>query len=71
MTSAAASKRRWALVLRKGEEVANAIPPDQLLVLQLEDLVLAQRERCYARLLEFVGLTDDDAMRVEGADQAS
>jgi len=61
--SYAEAMRRWALVLRRGEEVANAIPPDQLLVLQLEDLVLAQRERSYARLLEFVGLTDDDAMR--------
>jgi hypothetical protein len=55
--------RRWALVLKRGERVQAEIPPDRFLVLQLEDLVLTERERTYARLLEFLELPDDPAMR--------
>jgi sulfotransferase family protein len=55
--------RRWGLILRKGEEVAGRIPPRQFLVLHLEDLVLLDRERSYERLLEFLELSDDPAMR--------
>jgi Sulfotransferase family len=59
----AEAMRRWALVLKRGERVRAEIPPDRLLVLQLEDLVLTDRDRSYARLLEFIELPDDPAMR--------
>jgi Sulfotransferase family len=55
--------RRWGLILRKGEEVARQIPASQFLVLHLEDLVLLDRERTYERMLEFLELSDDPAMR--------
>ena len=59
----AEAMRRWGLVLKRGERVQGEIPPERFLVLQLEDLVLAERERTYARLLEFLELPDDPAMR--------
>ena len=37
--------------------------PDQLLVLQMEDLVVRDREGSYARLLAFLGLDDAAEMR--------
>jgi sulfotransferase family protein len=54
---------RWARVLRRGEAMAELVPSGQFLVLQLEDLVLFDRERSYERLLEFLTLPDDPAMR--------
>src|SRR4029078_482341 len=55
--------RRWALVLRRGEQVAQTLPAEKLLVIQLEDLVVADRARSYERLREFLALPDDHAMR--------
>jgi hypothetical protein len=59
----AEAMRRWALVLKRGESVRAQIPPERFHVLQLEDLVLAHRELAYERLLEFLELDDDPAMR--------
>jgi Sulfotransferase family len=59
----AEAMRRWALVLKRGERVRAQLPPERFLVLQLEDLVLADREVAYARLLDFLELDDDPAMR--------
>jgi hypothetical protein len=61
--SFAVALRRWAQVLRRGEAVAHEIPSRQYLVLQLEDLVLVDRERSYERLLDFLDLPDDPALR--------
>jgi hypothetical protein len=59
----AEAMRRWGLVLKRGERVRAELPVDRFLELQLEDLVLADRERSYARLLEFLELPEDPAMR--------
>jgi sulfotransferase family protein len=61
--SFAEAVKRWALVLRRGDAVAKLLPPEQLMVLQLEDLVAFDRERSYERLREFLALPDDPVMR--------
>jgi len=61
----------WADRLRaidegvRGSEdgAAFALPRDRLFVVVLDDLVEGDREATYARLLEFVGPGDDEAMR--------
>lgn len=53
----------WADRLERGFRGCDRLPPDRVLVVQLEDLVVRDRERQYARLLEFVGLDDESAMR--------
>lgn len=53
----------WADRLRRAEAGARDTRPGRILVLYLEDLVLLDRERSYARLLEHLGLTDEPAMR--------
>jgi hypothetical protein len=55
--------RIWGQILRGGEAMGRVIPSRQFLVLHLEDLVLLDRERSYERLLEFLDLPDDPAMR--------
>jgi hypothetical protein len=55
--------RRWAQVLRRGEAVAQVIPDEQHLALQLEDLVLVDRESSYQSLLGFLEIPDDPGMR--------
>jgi hypothetical protein len=61
---------RWDRVLRRGDAVSELVPSGQFLVLQLEDLVLFDRERSYERLLQFLGLPDDSAMRSFFASEA-
>src|SRR5206468_2524470 len=58
-----AASRTTCLRRSRPVRVRAEIPTDQLLVLQLEDLVLADRERSYARLVEFLEIPDDPAMR--------
>jgi hypothetical protein len=41
----------------------SGVPSAQALPLSLEDLVIRDREASYARLLEFLGIEDDPAMR--------
>jgi sulfotransferase family protein len=53
----------WAHRLRRAEEGERAAPPGSVLVVHLEDLVLLDREGAYERLLEYVGLDDEPAMR--------
>jgi hypothetical protein len=53
----------WARRLERAFARSAAMPVDQVLVVRLEDLVAHDRERQYARLLEFLGLDDDPAMR--------
>lgn len=53
----------WATRLERGFRACDRLPPDRVLVAQLEDLVVRDREREYSRLLEFVRLDDDPAMR--------
>ena len=49
----------WARDLRKAVAGSRSLPPDKLLVIQLEDLVLFDRERSFERLVAFLGLDDD------------
>ncbi len=53
----------WAWKLRADEEQARELPPGRMLVVQLEDLVLADRERTFQRLLEFLELDEEASMR--------
>jgi hypothetical protein len=53
----------WADRLRRAEAGARAVPPGRLLVIHLEDLVLLDRERSYERLLDYLGLESETAMR--------
>ena len=55
--------RFWAERLRAADEGARAIPPEQLHVIRLEELVLLDRERAYQRLLAFLGVADEPGMR--------
>ncbi len=53
----------WARKVEAGFAACDALPADRLLVMQMESLVEAERDREYARLLAFLGLEDDAAMR--------
>jgi len=53
----------WARRLERGFEAGDRLPADRVLVVRLEDLVVRDRERQYARLVGFAGLDDDPAMR--------
>jgi hypothetical protein len=53
----------WADRLRRAELGSSAMPAGRMLVIQLEDFVLLDRERSYERLLAHLGLADEPAMR--------
>jgi sulfotransferase family protein len=53
----------WARRLERAFARSAVLPEDQVLVVRLEDFVAHDRERQYTRLLEFLGLDDDPAMR--------
>ena len=49
----------WARDLRLAEAGTRSLSSEKLLVMQLEDLVLFDRERSFERLVAFLGLDDD------------
>jgi len=53
----------WETRLRESHAGARALSDERVLVMQLEDLVVRDREASYRRLLDFLGLEDDPAMR--------
>jgi hypothetical protein len=53
----------WAGRLAEAEAGARAVPADRLLTISLDELVGGDREGTYARLLAFLGLPDEPAMR--------
>jgi hypothetical protein len=53
----------WADRLRRAEDGARAVPPERILLIHLEDFVLLDRERSYGRLLDYLGMEDEPAMR--------
>jgi hypothetical protein len=53
----------WAASLRRARAGVAALPADRTLVVRMESLILSDRDREYARLLAFLGLDDDPAMR--------
>jgi len=53
----------WQTRVRRAHEGLAGVPADAVLVLSLEDLVVLDREASYQRVLDFLGLSDDPAMR--------
>ncbi len=53
----------WAHRLRRAEVGTRGAPPDSILVVHLEDLVMLDRDRSYERLLDYLGLDDEPEMR--------
>jgi Sulfotransferase family len=53
----------WADRLRRAEDGAREVPPARILLIHLEDFVLLDRERTYERLLDYLGMDDEPAMR--------
>jgi sulfotransferase family protein len=53
----------WEERITATEIGAREIPPDRLLLMNFEDLVVRDREASYNRLLEFVNLQDEDVVR--------
>jgi hypothetical protein len=54
----------WMGRLAEAEAGARAVSRDSLLTISLDDLVGGEREATYGRLLEFLDLDDEPAMRV-------
>jgi hypothetical protein len=53
----------WAWKLQADEEQARELAPGRMLVVQLEDLVLVDREGTLRRLLEFLELDEEESLR--------
>ena len=53
----------WARKVEACFAACDGLPVDRVLVVQMESLVEADRDRQYARILAFLGLEDDAAMR--------
>ena len=53
----------WARRLESANRGTRRLRPDQLLVVQLEDLIAHDRERTYGRVLDFLEIEDDPRMR--------
>jgi hypothetical protein len=55
--------KRWERQLRVVDAGAREMPPEKLLVVNLEDLVQSDREASYRRLLDFLEVDDEPGMR--------
>lgn len=53
----------WAERLRRIDAAVRELPDDRLLTISLDELAYGARERTYARLLDFLELDDEPAMR--------
>jgi hypothetical protein len=53
----------WGHRVERAFAACEQVPADRVLVVQLEALVAGDRDREFARLLEFLGLDDDPAIR--------
>jgi hypothetical protein len=53
----------WATRLRRSFRGGDGVRESHFLTLQFEDLYVRERERDFPRLLEFMGLTEDPAIR--------
>lgn len=53
----------WEKRMRRAHAGLAGVPADLVLIQSLEDLVVLDREASYTRILEFLGLSDDPAMR--------
>jgi hypothetical protein len=62
-TDLRAALRWWERRLERSYAGAAGVPPERLLTIRMESLLLLDRDETYRRLLEFVGLSDDPAIR--------
>lgn len=53
----------WETRMRRAHEGLAGVDPGSVLVMSLEDLVVLDRDASYRRVLDFLGLADDPAMR--------
>ncbi len=53
----------WETRMRRAHEGLAGVDPESVLVMSLEDLVVLDRDASYQRVLAFLGLDDDPAMR--------
>lgn len=53
----------WLGRLSEAERGARGVPADRLLTVSLDELVAGEREATYRRILDFVGVADEPAMR--------
>jgi hypothetical protein len=61
----------WQRRIRSAHAALRELPPDRVLVIQLEELVAGDRERTYRRLVEFLEVEDDASMRSYFASEIS
>jgi hypothetical protein len=61
--NALAALARWNLHVRRADASVRRLPPDRVLTMRLEELLLTHRDERLAALLEFLGLEEDDAIR--------
>lgn len=55
--------QHWRRSLQAAESATRAVDPERVLVIELERLVLSDRDAAYAELLDFVGVEDELPMR--------
>jgi len=55
--------RWWEERMRRADAGSRGLPPDRLLVISFEDLVVNARDETYGRLLEFLGVEDAPRLR--------
>jgi hypothetical protein len=53
----------WQRRIRSAHAALRELPPDRVLVIRLEELVLERREESYRRLVDFLEIEDDARMR--------
>src|SRR5215211_2280687 len=61
--NALAGLARWNLHLRRADAAVRRLPPERVLTVRLEELLLTRREQSLAALLEFLGLEEDEEIR--------
>ena len=60
---ALAGLERWDRHLRRADASVRGLPPERLLTLRLEELLLTRRDERLAALLDFLELEEDEAIR--------
>ncbi len=55
--------RHWNGRVRNADAALRRMPPGKVLTMRLEDLVHDDREGSYSRLIEFLGIPDDEPIR--------
>ena len=60
---ALAGLERWDRHLRRADASVRRLPPDRVLTMRLEELLLTRREESLAALLSFLGLEEDEGIR--------